>query len=115
LESIDDELQRVRVNALDALLDHVITVLVFDAFQDVAVQLAYDFHLLFSAYALQRLLDNPAAVHLQRQRQYVSAHLYLTRKVQVEQVYIYKRAEWASRGGILLERSNIQTTIRIWC
>ena len=41
-ESVDDELKLERINALDALLDDVIAVLIFDALEDVAVELAND-------------------------------------------------------------------------
>lgn len=75
LESVDDELQGVRVDTLDTLLDDMVTVLVLNAFENMTVQLPYDFHLLFSADALQRFLNDPAAVHLQRQRQHVSSYL----------------------------------------
>lgn len=37
LESVDDELQSVWVNTFDAFLDYVVAVLVFNAFQHVAV------------------------------------------------------------------------------
>lgn len=41
LEGVYDEVQRVRLDALDALLDHVVTVLVLHTLQHVAVQLPH--------------------------------------------------------------------------
>ena len=45
LEGIDDELQLVGVDALDALLHDVVPVLVLDALQHVSVELRHDLHL----------------------------------------------------------------------
>lgn len=46
LKCIDDELQGLRLHALDTLLHHVVTVLVFHTLQDMAVQLPYHLILL---------------------------------------------------------------------
>lgn len=43
LKCIYDELQSMRVNTLDTFLDHVVTVLVLDAFEHVTVQFHYEF------------------------------------------------------------------------
>ena len=53
----------------------MIPVLVLDALEHVAVQLAHHLLLLLGGDGLQRLLYDAAAVHLQRQRQHVPAHL----------------------------------------
>lgn len=54
---------------------HVVSVLVLDALKHVSVQLAHHLLLLLGGDGLQRLLDNAAAVHLQREVQHVPAHL----------------------------------------
>ena len=41
LEGVDDEMQGVRLNALDALLHHVIPVLILHTLQHVTVQLSH--------------------------------------------------------------------------
>lgn len=46
LKCINDKLQGLRLHALDALLHHVVTVLVFHTLQDMAVQLPYHLVLL---------------------------------------------------------------------
>jgi hypothetical protein len=75
LEGADDEREGVRVDALDALLHHVVAVLVLDALEHVAVEFGDDLVLLLRRDGLERLLDHAAAVHLQRQRQHVAAQL----------------------------------------
>ena len=67
-EGVNDELEKPGVHALDALLDHVVAVLVLDALEDVALELGDDDLLLVHAYRLQRLLDHPTPVHLEGQR-----------------------------------------------
>lgn len=47
LESFDDERNVLRRNALDRLLDYMVAVLVFDAFENVAVELFHESCLLF--------------------------------------------------------------------
>ena len=42
LEGVDDELEVDRLDALDALLDHVVPVLVLDALEHVTLQLGND-------------------------------------------------------------------------
>lgn len=54
---------------------HVVSVLVLDALEHVSVQLAHHLLLLLGGDGLQRLLDDAAAVHLQREVQHVPAHL----------------------------------------
>lgn len=68
LEGAYNEIQGVRVDAFDTLLHDVITILIFNTFQYVTVQLFYNFHLLFARYRFQRLLYDSASVHLQSQR-----------------------------------------------
>lgn len=80
LERVDDELQRVRLYALDALLDNVIPVLILDALQHVAVQLADNLLLVLGRDGLQSFLDHTAAVHLQGQGQHVASHLLNTQR-----------------------------------
>lgn len=75
LEGVDDELQRMRLHALDALLHHVVAILVLDALEHVSVQFAHHLLLLLCRDGLQRFLDHAAPVHLQRQRQHVAAQL----------------------------------------
>lgn len=41
LKGVDDEVQRMRLNTLDTLLHHVVTVLVLHTLQHVAVQLPH--------------------------------------------------------------------------
>ncbi len=60
----DDELDRRRRDALDALLDDVIAVLVLHASEDVAVELVDEHGLLVPGQEANRLLDDAAAVHL---------------------------------------------------
>ena len=80
MESRDDEVEVCRVDALDALLDDVVAVLVFDALQDVALQLGDDDLLLIPGNALQGLLDHPTAVHLQSQWLHLSSKLIEERR-----------------------------------
>lgn len=54
---------------------YMVSVLVLDALEHVSVELAHHLLLLLGGDGLQRLLDHAAAVHLQRQRQHVPAHL----------------------------------------
>lgn len=75
LESIDNELQCVRVNTLDALLDNMVAVLILDTLENVAIQLSHYLHLLISRYGLQSLLYHTTAIHLQSQRQNMASHL----------------------------------------
>ena len=67
MERCDDEVEVGRVDALDALLDHVVAVLVLDALEHVSLQLGNDDLLLRARDALQGLLDHSAPVHLQGQ------------------------------------------------
>lgn len=46
LEGADDKLERVRVDALDALLHHVVAILVLDALEHVAVEFSDNLMLL---------------------------------------------------------------------
>ncbi len=59
VESVDEELEGDGVDALDALLDDVVPVLVLDALEDVAVELLDQLALQLAGDRLQRLL-NPA-------------------------------------------------------
>eukprot|EP00906_Rhabdomonas_costata_P008951 RCo012690 len=71
-EAVDDERDVLWGDPLDALLDHVVAVLVQHTPQNVAVQLTGDHVLVLLVDDLQRLLDHPAAVGLQGQRQHVT-------------------------------------------
>jgi hypothetical protein len=53
----------------------MVSVLVLDALEHVAVEFGDDLVLLLRRDGLKRLLDHAAAVHLQRQRQHVAAQL----------------------------------------
>lgn len=75
LESIDNELQGVRVNTLDALLHDMVAVLILDTLENVAIQLSHYLHLLIPRYGFQSLLYHTTAVHLQSQRQNMASHL----------------------------------------
>lgn len=62
----------MRRHALDALLDHMVAVLVANAFHDVVAELAHDRGLLLDVDDFQCLLDDAAAVDLQRKREHVA-------------------------------------------
>ena len=68
-----NEIYGLRFAALDALLDHVVAILVFDAFHDVALEFVGHFDLILAVYRLERLLYHATPVHLQGQRQDVAA------------------------------------------
>lgn len=74
-ECADHKLQSPRFDALDALLHHVVPVLIFDALQNVSVQFSDDLLLLFWPDRFESLLNHSTAVHLQCQGQYVSSNL----------------------------------------
>mmetsp|Transcript_53333 Transcript_53333/g.105176 ORF Transcript_53333/g.105176 Transcript_53333/m.105176 type:complete len:256 (+) Transcript_53333:652-1419(+) len=75
-ERLDDETDSVRRQALDALLDHMIPMLVLDALQHHPFQFADEQHLLLDGHGVQRLLHNPAAVHVQRQLEHLANKLF---------------------------------------
>ena len=72
----DDKLKGTWLHALDALLYDMITILVFHALENVAIEFTHDLLLLLRSDRLQRFLNDSAAIHLQRERQYMSAYLY---------------------------------------
>jgi hypothetical protein len=91
-ERLDDELNMFSWNPLDRLLDNVVAVLVFHTLQHMAIELFDQDGLLFGQYVFkclskvsvfhscsglveQYLLNNTAAVHLQRQGQDMTFHL----------------------------------------
>ena len=69
VEGINDKLNLLRGDPLDALLDDMIAILVLDAAEDVAVELFDHSDLMVKVDLLQGLLDDPAAVHLERELQ----------------------------------------------
>lgn len=69
-ERLDDKLRKM--NLLDDFLDDVISVLIFDALQNMPVQLLHQSSLLLRLNELQCLLNDAAAVHLQRESQNMS-------------------------------------------
>ena len=62
---VNDELEALWLDGLDALLNNVVPVLVFDALDDATLQLGDDKLLLVQGDALKRLLDHTATVHLE--------------------------------------------------
>lgn len=56
----------------------MVPILVLDALEYMSIQLAHYFLLLLRRDRLQRLLDDAAAVHLERQVEYVPTHLQVT-------------------------------------
>ena len=75
LERSGDALAELGGAELDGLLNHVVSVLVVHACEDVPVQLIHDAALAVRVEHLQRLLNDAAAVHLQRQRQHAPLEL----------------------------------------
>lgn len=84
---LTSHLQCVRIDALDALLNNVVPVLVFDTLQHVPVQLSHYLLLLLGGYWLERLLYHPTSVHLQRERQDVAPDLLRQSRL------LFRRAE----------------------
>lgn len=90
-ESFNDELDMLRWDPLDCLLDNVISVLIFNAFEDFWLQLLYELGLLVCKDMFQRLdelvlavdsksnnkylLNNTTAIHLYRKFINVVTHL----------------------------------------
>jgi len=56
-------------------LNDVVAVLILDAFEDVPIELPDKGNLLVNLDLLQRLLNNPAPIHLKGQRQDLPSHL----------------------------------------
>lgn len=69
---VHNEIDGFRVAALDALLNHVIAVLIFDALDHVTLELACHLNLRLRADRLERFLYHSTAVHLQRQIEHVA-------------------------------------------
>lgn len=61
----NNELEGVRIDTFYTFLYDVVPVLVFDALEDVAVQLTHNLLLLLRSDGLQGLLNNAAPVHLE--------------------------------------------------
>mmetsp|Transcript_17494 Transcript_17494/g.47927 ORF Transcript_17494/g.47927 Transcript_17494/m.47927 type:complete len:212 (+) Transcript_17494:516-1151(+) len=76
LEGLHDEVDPVRGQPLDTLLDHVVPMLILDALNHVAFELTDEQHLLLDRHGVQRFLDDAAAVHLQRQTQDLTHELF---------------------------------------
>lgn len=74
-ESFVDEPDGFGSTALDGFLDDMIAILIFDALQDVVLQLTNKCGLLFHEDVLERLLHNSTAVHLQAQSEDLTSHL----------------------------------------
>jgi hypothetical protein len=91
-ERLDDELNMFSWNPLDRLLHNVVSVLVFDTLQHMTIELLNQGSLLFGQDVFKRLskvsvfqsclvlserylLNNTAAIHLQRQGQDMAFHL----------------------------------------
>ena len=74
MEGVDNKLNLLWGDLLDALLDNVVAVLVLNAAEDVAVELFDHGNLLREIDLLQGLLDHPAAVHLERELQNLAGH-----------------------------------------
>ena len=66
-ECLDNELEAGGFNCLDALLNHVVAILVLDTFEHIAVKFLDDQLLLIQRDGFEGLLDHPAAVHLESQ------------------------------------------------
>ena len=69
-----DELDAFTGAAFDAFLNDVIAILIFDAFDDVAFELARDLHLILGRQTLDGFLDHSAAVHLQGEGENVATN-----------------------------------------
>ncbi len=75
LEGLNDELDEVRWDSLDALLDDVVAVLVLDAVHDMSLELLDELSLLVNVDELEGLLDDTAAIHLQREVEDIAQEL----------------------------------------
>jgi len=72
---IDNEADPVGRKAFNAFLDDMVAMLIFNAFDDVTLQLANQKHLLFDGNRIQCLLHDPAPIHLERKLQDLSHQL----------------------------------------
>ena len=79
-ECLNNELEAGRLHSFNALLNDVVSVLVFDAFDDVAFQFGNDEFLLVQGNTFQGLLNDATPVHLQGERLDFGAKLKHRRK-----------------------------------
>lgn len=68
-----DELDAFTRATFDALLNDVIAILILDAFDNVAFELARDLHLILGRETLDGFLNHTAAVHLQGERENIAS------------------------------------------
>ena len=74
-ECLDNELEAGRFHSFNALLDHMVAILVLHTFQNIAIQLLDDQLLLVKGDGFEGLLDNPASIHLEGQWLHVRPQL----------------------------------------
>mmetsp|Transcript_21722 Transcript_21722/g.47599 ORF Transcript_21722/g.47599 Transcript_21722/m.47599 type:complete len:265 (-) Transcript_21722:558-1352(-) len=74
-EGIHDETNAIRRKSLNALLNDMVPMLVFNALQDMALQLTDQQYLLLDGNGIQRLLNHSAPVHLEGKFQDLSHQL----------------------------------------
>lgn len=75
-ERINNELHLFRRNRLNRLLYNMVPILILDATQRIPLQFFDESSLLVGKDMFQCLLDNPTAVHLERQSKDVAVHLH---------------------------------------
>ena len=66
--TLRDELDLLWGDPLDAFLNDMVSILIFDASKNVPIKLLDKGNLLVNLDLLQRLLNNPAPIHLKGQR-----------------------------------------------
>lgn len=88
-ECLYNELEAGRFHSFNALLDHMVAILVLHTFQNIAIQLLNDQLLLVKGDGFEGLLDNSAAVHLKRQ-------------------WLHMRPQLAHQLGLLLCRAKLK-------
>ena len=74
IEGIDNELDVLRQDSLDCLLDNMVPVLVLDAFENVSLEFANENVLSLWSDVLECFLYDATAVHLHGEGEHVSLH-----------------------------------------
>ena len=74
-ECLNNELEARRLHSFNALLNHVVAILIFHAFQNISVKFLDDQLLLVKGDGFKSLLDHPAAIHLECQGLYMRPQL----------------------------------------
>ena len=74
-ECLNNELEARRLHSFNALLNHMVAILIFHAFQNIAIKFLDDQLLLVKGDGFKSLLDHPAAIHLECQGLYMRPQL----------------------------------------